>query len=237
MTSGVVEPAKAPVRSAGRARPLRERSLQRVVSRAENPTRRRILDAALVLFNERGTARVTTNHVAAAAGLSPGNLYYWFRDKRDLIRALVEQWLTEFERHWDEVHDLPANVHALWDDLGRTAELNRRYRFVSREILALLHDDPDLGCPVRQTYRRRLAAQLAYARRLVAAGVLAEPTPPRTLEDLVTALWMVAENWSAHLVLTRDEQDPGWALSGVRPMLAVLSPYLTEQGMRAFEAL
>ncbi len=41
-------------------------------------TRGRILDAALRLFNQRGTAAVSTNHLAAAAGLSPGNLFYHF---------------------------------------------------------------------------------------------------------------------------------------------------------------
>jgi len=215
----------------------RTRAPRRGASVATNPTRRRVLDAALRLFNDQGTARVTTNHVAAAAGLSPGNVYYWFSDKQDLVRALVGEWLAEFERHWDEVHDLPASVHALWDDLGRTAELNHRYRFVARELLALLYDDPALATTVRHTYRRRIEAQVGYARRLVAAGVLRSPEPPRTLEDLVTALWMVAEHWPAHLTLTLDEQRPGRVPSGVRPMLAVLAPYLTDQGRRAFEAL
>jgi len=218
-------------------RARRVRAPRRGATAATNPTRRRVLEAALRLFNEQGTAQVTTNHVAAAAGLSPGNLYYWFRDKQDLVRALVGQWLAEFEQHWDEVHDLPANVHVLWDDLGRTAELDRRYRFVGRELLALIHDDAELAGTVRATYRRRLAAQVAYARRLVRAGVLRPPAPPRTLDDLVTALWLVAENWPAHLALTRDAKDRGRSPSGVRPMLAVLAPHLTEQGMRALEAL
>lgn len=209
---------------------------RRAGSSVTNPTRRRILAAALDLFNEHGTARVTTNHVAAAAGLSPGNVYYWFRDKQDLVRALAGQWLQECERQWDEVHDLPANVHALWDDLGRTADLDRRYRFVARELLALMHDDPGLATTVRAAYRRRVEAQIGYARRLLAAGVLESPVPPRTLEDLVIALWLVAERWPAHLELMRDD-GPWRPPSGVRPMLAVLTPYLTEQGLRALEAL
>lgn len=215
----------------------RPRAPRRSGSGTANPTRQRILAAALVLFNEHGTAKVTTNHVATAAGLSPGNLYYWFRDKQDLVRALVGQWLTEFEQHWDEVHDLPANVHALWEDLGRTAQLDHRYRFVGRELRALVHDDPELAVSVRETYRRRMAAQVAYARRLVVAGVLQPPVPPRTLDDLVTALWLVAEGWPGHLALTRDEKDPGRPPSGIRPLLALLVPYLTEQGLRALEAL
>jgi hypothetical protein len=34
-------------------------------------TRERIIDAAVILFNDRGTKRVTTNHIAKAAGISP----------------------------------------------------------------------------------------------------------------------------------------------------------------------
>ena len=41
-------------------------------------TKERILSAALRLFNSQGTAGVSTNHIAEAAGLSVGNLYYHF---------------------------------------------------------------------------------------------------------------------------------------------------------------
>ena len=51
-------------------------------------TKSRILDKALELFNERGTANVTTNHIAEALGMSPGNLYYHYRNKAEIVRGL-----------------------------------------------------------------------------------------------------------------------------------------------------
>jgi len=204
---------------------------------ADAPTRRRILQAALALFNERGTAEVTTNHIAAEAGVSPGNLYYWFRNKQEIVRPLVDEWLAAVERLSQEVVDGPANVHSLWEDLGRTAEFDWRYRFIRREALSLLHRDEQLARSYRDSYRRRLSAQVGYARRLVSAGVLREPMAPRTLEDLVVAIWLIVENWTAHQMLIKDDQKPTCAMSGIRPLLVVLGPHLTENGQRAFEVL
>ena len=59
-------------------------------------TKARILDAALALFNEQGTANVTTNHIAEALGMGPGNLYYHYRNKAEIVRALF----ARIEAEW-----------------------------------------------------------------------------------------------------------------------------------------
>ncbi len=41
-------------------------------------TKQAILTTAIDLFNDKGTAAVSTNHIAEAMGISPGNLYYHF---------------------------------------------------------------------------------------------------------------------------------------------------------------
>jgi AcrR family transcriptional regulator len=59
-------------------------------------TKTRILDAALTLFNERGTSNVTTNHIAEALGMSPGNLYYHYRNKAEIVRGLFGRIMGEW---------------------------------------------------------------------------------------------------------------------------------------------
>ena len=65
--------------------------------RSKSNRRELILTAALKLFNEQGSHKVTTNHIAKAIGISPGNLYYHFKNKEHIIRELLERLIRGFD--------------------------------------------------------------------------------------------------------------------------------------------
>ncbi len=54
-------------------------------------TRNRILDAAEHLFSERGVSRTSLEDIAQAAGVTRGAIYWHFKDKRDLVAAMVDR--------------------------------------------------------------------------------------------------------------------------------------------------
>jgi AcrR family transcriptional regulator len=198
-------------------------------------TRSRILDAALALFNEHGTAAVSGNQVAAAAGLSSGNLYYHFADKQEIIRELHGRFAAEHEVRWRAAPDRPADVTALRRAVAEGADLAWRYRFFEREILALLRADERLRADYRAVYRRRLEQWQEFALRLVDAGLVRPPRPPSTLAHLATAVWLIAENWLAFRDLLGEPDDPGAAADGADLVLVALDPYLTARGRRQWQ--
>lgn len=53
----------------------------------DRQTRQLIVDTALRLFREQGYAATTMRGIAAAAGVSVGNAYYWFSGKDELVQA------------------------------------------------------------------------------------------------------------------------------------------------------
>lgn len=54
-------------------------------------TRDSILDAAELLFEQQGVSRTTLQHIATAAGVTRGAIYWHFRDKTDLFDAMMKR--------------------------------------------------------------------------------------------------------------------------------------------------
>jgi len=199
-------------------------------------TRTRILDAARELFNERGTAAVSTNAIAAEAGISPGNLYYHFSDKRQIIRALQEQIVGHHENRWEPSSDAAENLAKLRENVMAAMGVAWEYRFFERELLALLRADEELRAVYTEVHERRLGEWLRFGEQLVAQGVMREPGPPRSLADLGVAMWLIASHWLSFLEVTGDACDPAEVARVGDLIMVVLEPYLTARGRRGLEA-
>src|SRR4051794_5020830 len=141
-------------------------------------TRERILATALRLFNDSGTGPVSTNHIAAALGISPGNLYYHFRNKEEIIRALFEQQFAG----WDQLYNLPNDRMPTLADLQQLVQatfvLGWSYRFIYRELIALLRRDEQLQRRWVDIRARGFAGFHELVALFVAAGVLRAPDDP-----------------------------------------------------------
>lgn len=62
-----------------------------------------ILEIAIKLFNEKGCLNTTTRHICEDLGISVGNLYYYFKNKEDI---LIEIYVRHLETIFKEVKSL-----------------------------------------------------------------------------------------------------------------------------------
>ena len=60
--------------------------------KATRDTKRRIFEAALTLFTEKGYERTTMDDIIAAADVSKGSIYWHFKSKMELFNELFEFW-------------------------------------------------------------------------------------------------------------------------------------------------
>ncbi|MBI3942527.1 MAG: TetR/AcrR family transcriptional regulator [Chloroflexi bacterium] len=189
-------------------------------------TRDRILDTALNLFNQAGTEAISTNHIAEALGISPGNLYYHFRNKEDIIRAICEQ-LFEV---WDTAYDLPPDrtpdLLDLQNMVQRTFTIMDEYRFVYRELVALLRRDPVLQQRYLVVRERGFAGFQELFMMFVDAGVLKQPESPDRVNSLAEIIWLISEFWLPSVEASGQAVDPAQMRHGVDLMMQVLRPYI-----------
>jgi AcrR family transcriptional regulator len=92
-------------------------------------TRRRILAAALDLFQERGFAETTMREIARRAGVATGAAYYYFPSKEAIVMAFYWQTHVDFDATYRAplaaVHDLAGRIRAL---VERKLDQFRPYR-------------------------------------------------------------------------------------------------------------
>jgi len=190
-------------------------------------TRDRIIETALSLFNEQGTRTVTTNHIARACGISPGNLYYHFRNKEDIIRALFEQMdAYGTARYLAIIADHPpGSLESMERTFAMIQEFNWRYRFFKRELTPLIMGDPLLRERFAATHR----AMLALVRHSIDSSIelgFVKPLPDRERELVSEEVWLVALFWLNYLEVGGEEVTEATLRRGIELLRAIIRPYL-----------
>ena len=107
-------------------------------------TRDKIIHAAIELFNEQGEQNVTTNHIAAHLGMSPGNLYYHFRNKEDIIQAIIGIYANDIYKYFENDTASPASLQVSMSHLDYVIYVMWRYRFLYNNLPDILARDPAL---------------------------------------------------------------------------------------------
>jgi AcrR family transcriptional regulator len=85
--------------------------------------RERLIAAAGDLMHRQGVQRTKIAEVADAADVPPGNVYYYFKTRDDLVRAVIDAQAAQFSAMLASLEGLPAPADRLralarsWDDM------------------------------------------------------------------------------------------------------------------------
>jgi AcrR family transcriptional regulator len=200
-------------------------------------TRERIIETALTLFNEQGTGAVSTNHIAAACNISPGNLYYHFRNKEEIIRAIFAQMERVGVEEYREINDQrpaepAAAVTAMLDTFVMVQRFNWRYRFFKRELTVLIQGDPLLAEQFAAVHRSHRAMVRASIDRSVAEGFI-EPMNEETRALFAEELGLIILFWLNYLEVGGEAVDDATLARGNAVLFNAFRPRLTAAALAA----
>ena len=93
-------------------------------------TKDRILEVSLAMFNAQGEPNVTTNHIADELEISPGNLYYHYRNKENIVEHIFARYETRMDQALLVPDDRLPTLEDVWLQLHMVFECMWDYRFL-----------------------------------------------------------------------------------------------------------
>ncbi len=195
-------------------------------------TRDRIIQASLELFNEQGERNVTTNHIASHLSISPGNLYYHFKNKQQIIYDIYLVYEKQVDIHLSVPKDRPLVINDKLIYLQRIFQGLWDYRFLHRDLQHLLQNDEELRKRYNIFFKRCLISIQDIYFGLRESGMLA--ANDEDLRALALNTWILVTSWFGFIhsnLLVEDGQEESRELlnAGIYQIFAMERPYLTEE--------
>ena len=200
-------------------------------------TRERILEASLRLFNDFGEPNVTTTVIADDLDISPGNLYYHFHNKDEIVEAIF----AGFEREIEAILSVPSNRQAdvddIWLFLHLLFEQIWKFRLFYRDLNDLLTRNRTLEIHFKQILAHKVMTATLLCEGLVSAGTMRATSTE--LHALSTNMAVIATYWLSF----EYARDPRGKMEnerigrGVYQVMAMVSPFLIDKSRSLLEKL
>ena len=189
-------------------------------------TRQRILDASLAMFNAQGESNVTTNHIADELEISPGNLYYHFRNKDDII----EQLFGRYEERMDEALSAPSGrlpeLEDIWLQLHLVFECIWDYRFLYRDLVEIVARNRRLRMRFARILKRADERAHLVMRGLSQAGIMRGTADE--LEAAATNVLVLSTFWLNYAAVRGDKDEQQAIRQGIIQVMMLLAPFLRD---------
>ena len=198
-------------------------------------TKDKIIATAIDLFNIHGTKAISTNHIAKEMDISPGNLYYHFRSKNDIIRSILANFSNELESVFkiqlDTISDFSSNIASVFNCFFKIQKL---YQFLFIEGIHLTKQDDIL---LDNYTRLRILIKKDYHKlltNLVKIKIIKKQSL-NIIDDLLDAQWIIMWYWINHSILDRNTYDDFQIQKGIKLSFSIIKPYLTPIGKVEFD--
>ncbi|HLL09985.1 MAG TPA: TetR/AcrR family transcriptional regulator [Rubrivivax sp.] len=199
------------------------------VKKKPRRTAERILEVTLELFNRFGEPNVSTTLISAEMRISPGNLYYHYPAKDELINALFDR----YEKSLNEIlqaADGVENVEDAWLFFHMLFELIWGYRFLYRDLNDLLSKNRRLETHFQFVLKNKGRAMHGLLDGLRRSGVIkltgAQSAPTATAMVVVATYWLSYEYVREPRRALEPESAAAAMGRGAWHTLALLSPHL-----------
>ncbi|MDI9331639.1 MAG: TetR/AcrR family transcriptional regulator [Alphaproteobacteria bacterium] len=211
-----------------------------MAKKAPRRTAERILEVTLGLFNRFGEPNVSTTLISNELGISPGNLYYHYPAKDELVNALFTRYKADLLellvsapeiKHWEDA----------WFFIHHLMERVWTHRFIYRDLNDLLSRNRRLESEMKDVLQHKDTAFQVMLARLNHAGLINMSEADRQ----ITARHLVLQStwWLSYAYVRQprhaleDDNGPAAMVEAAQSMLALCKPYVPGDEKRDLDRL
>lgn len=194
--------------------------------RRRTGNRERIIEAAIELMNEQGNV-VGTTQIAEHLGISPGNLYYHFRNMQAIVHEILIRLHDELQETLALAPGEIVDVNRLVGYYSNGAMVLWRYRFMVSSAIELTGGNAEL----ERDYRRFTIAGMDWVCKIIRNVVKHHPgqvkASPKDCENLAENMWVLWNGWPRHAEYYREDDRVSQAsiAHGLEQIAMTLAPY------------
>jgi len=199
-------------------------------------TKEKILAQSKDLFNQKGFQTTTLRQIAAALGMSQGNLNYHFKTKQDIIEQLYFDLVGELNKEMEAMTQSYSSLSTLYKSSEITMRIFYDYRFLLRDLYLIFRESQ----VVKEHYIKLQELRKGQFKQLFNLMIQESILRPEELineyDRLYERMMIVGDNWvNTSELFCLEIKKP---VIYYRDLLfEMVYPYLTEKGKKEFNDL
>ncbi|WP_072681272.1 TetR/AcrR family transcriptional regulator [Arcobacter sp. LA11] len=189
-----------------------------------------ILEKSIELFNEKGCINSSTRHIADALGISVGNLYYYFKNKEEIIIAIYMKFMNILSEQLSTVKKGVDAPFDFYNFLNEHMELEKKYRFFRLEMNSILQNHPVLKKSLEEGIKKKSQEFKELYYHQINFGYMISLDEDE-MDFIRSNTWIIGSQWELYWILMEVYDEKLRRLSGILNLLYFLKPYLTKKGL------
>lgn len=197
-------------------------------------TKDRILLKSLELFNELGEPNVTTLLISDELEISPGNLYYHFKSKSDILTNLFN-WYEQEINTLLEVPETPMDIEDQWFFLHLIFENIAKYRFLYQDVVHVLKRHDHIQQRFNRIINKKRKASLRILQSLKEQGNL--QANDSEIDALCENIVLTATFWLNYAIISQQDISNDVLARGVYQVISLVAPFLDNEQRQLLDEL
>lgn len=197
-------------------------------------TRDRIIQTSLRLFNEHTAGAISTNHISADMNISPGNLYYHFKNKEEIIREIYRQLAFLADKIWYNP-ELGHSEEGMVDYFRNLASHMYEFRFFYLELNVILRNDPVLKREYIERSERIIQQVMVIFSDFNRNRIMKKIDSERERKYLTRNVWTIGQMWMTYANIKYSSVTSEIVNDGVWQMFTIVEHLFTKKSKEKIE--